>query len=179
VHPIGPPDDAERRHHYLWRFWKRMPAAGIFAIFDRSWYGRVLVERVEKLTPKKTWRSAYAEINAFEEALANDGTPVIKFFLHVSAREQLKRFRERERNPFKRWKIGADDWRNRRNRRKYLEAYEDMFDETDTKRCPWHLIPAESKRYARLEVLRRTVQVLGSRLPPADFEHETGEKPRK
>ena len=160
VHPIGAPRPDEQGRHYLWRFWIRVPEPGIIAIFDRSWYGRVLVERVEKLAPKSAWKRAYDEINDFERMMVNDGCPVLKFFLHISADEQLDRFREREKNPYKRWKIGPDDWRNRKKRKKYEKAIGEMFKRTHTREAPWHLVAADHKWHARTEVLRLTVESL-------------------
>lgn len=153
VHPIGPPTADEQGRHYLYRFWERLPVPGTFAIFDRSWYGRVLVERIEELASRAEWRRAYGEINAFERMLTDDGVRVVKIFLHISADEQLKRFEERLDNPFKRWKIGPDDLRNREHWDDYIEAYEEMFEHTSTEHAPWHLVPANAKWFARLSVL--------------------------
>jgi len=158
VYGIGPPSDLERQHQYLWRFWTRIPARGQLVIFDRSWYGRVLVERVEGFCPERDWRRAYNEINDFEEQLSDAGVLVLKFWLHISEEEQLKRFRERENDPLKSWKIGPDDWRNRSKRAQYLEAAEEMFDQTDTKHCPWRVISAEHKWNGRIEVIKTVVE---------------------
>lgn len=160
VYPIGAPSDEEKRRHYLWRFWTRVPGHGQVAIFDRSWYGRVLVERVEKLATREQWQRAYEEINDFEQQLVSDGTVVVKLWLQISAAEQLRRFQERETNPFKAWKMTPDDWRNRELRPQYLKAAEDMLARTDTRVCPWHLIAAEYKWFARVEVLKTVVQQL-------------------
>jgi AMP-polyphosphate phosphotransferase len=151
VWPIGAPNEVERRYHYLWRFWTRIPASGQICIFDRSWYGRVLVERIEGFAEPHQWKRAYEEITDFERTLVDNGTLVIKFFLHISRDEQLKRFKERESDPFKQWKIGPDDWRNREKWEQYVEAYEDMLDKTDARFAPWHVIPANSKHYARVK----------------------------
>jgi len=160
VVPIGPPSEEELAHHWLWRFASRMPKRGEVVVFDRSWYGRVLVERVERLAKPKEWHRAYKEIRAFETMHAKAGVVIVKFWLHVSSAEQLRRFRERERDPFKEYKIGPEDWRNRRNRRKYDRAADDMFRKTHTKALPWSLVSGEDKQHARLEVLRTVVRRL-------------------
>ncbi len=160
VWPIGAPNEVERQYHYLWRFWNRLPAHGHIAIFDRTWYGRVLVERVEKLTAPEAWRRGYREICDFERTLVHNGVIVIKFWLHISKGEQLKRFKERESNPFKRWKIGDDDWRNREKWDDYWRAAEEMIAETSIPESPWHVIPAESKHYARIETAKIVVNTL-------------------
>jgi len=160
VWPIAAPRPDEQGRHYLWRFWQRLPAPSELAVFDRTWYGRVLVERVEKFASKEEWRRAYDEINQFEKELVDDGCPVIKIFLHITKKEQLRRFDERVENPYKKWKIGPDDWRNRKKWNKYEEAIDDMFERTDTGSAPWLLIPANRKWYARTEVLKRVVEAL-------------------
>lgn len=160
VWPIGPPRDDEQRRHYLWRFWQRLPAPGEIAVFDRTWYGRVLVERVEGFAGKREWRRAYDEINDFERALVDDGVPVVKIFLHITKAEQLRRFRERLRNPWKRWKVGPEDWRNRRRWKQYHRAINDMLKRTDTKAAPWTVIPGNAKWYARTEVLGTVANAL-------------------
>lgn len=154
VIPVSAPTDEELAHNYLWRFWRHVPRAGFVTVYDRSWYGRVLVERVENLTPSRDWKRAYAEINDFEEQLEEHDNILLKYWLHISEDEQLKRFREREEVPWKNYKITADDWRNRENRPAYLEAADEMFMRTSTAYAPWHIIPAEDKKFARLEVLR-------------------------
>ena len=154
VIPISAPSDEELAHHYLWRFWRHIPRAGFITIYDRSWYGRVLVERVEKLTPKEDWARAYAEINHFEHQLTNNGNILLKFWLHISPEEQLRRFREREAIPWKRYKITDEDWRNRDKWPEYARAADEMFLRTSTEDAPWHVVPAENKKYARLMVLR-------------------------
>jgi polyphosphate kinase 2 (PPK2 family) len=158
VYSICAPTDEEKAHNYLWRFWNHTPRQGEMVIFDRSWYGRVLVERVEGFAKKPEWQRAYEEINCFEEQLRADGTVTIKFWLHVSPEEQLQRFKEREASLFKRYKIGPDDWRNREKWGKYLVAAEAMFKETDTAGCPWHLVSGEHKWWARVEVLKTVVK---------------------
>lgn len=160
VWPVGAPNEVERQYHYLWRFWTRIPCRGEMAIFDRSWYGRVLVERVEKFAKKEAWKRAYRELRDFENILINDGTVLIKFWMEISKDEQLRRFKEREDDPFKDWKIGPDDWRNREKWDDYVEAAEEMFAETDTPQSPWRLISAEHKHYARIATLRQVVKRL-------------------
>jgi AMP-polyphosphate phosphotransferase len=154
VVPIAAPTDEERAQPYLWRFWRHLPRLGRTTIFDRSWYGRVLVERVEKFAPPSDWERAYAEINDFEEQLHRHGAIVAKFWLQVSPEEQLRRFKERERVTYKRFKIGPDDWRNREKWDAYQEATCDMIDRTSTEIAPWTLIAAEDKKFARVEVLK-------------------------
>lgn len=154
VIPVAKPTDEEKHAHYLWRFWRDLPRRGRMAVFDRSWYGRVLVERLEGFCREDEWRRAYAEINDFERLLTDHGTIVIKYWLHISHAEQLARFRERENTLHKRHKINHEDWRNRRKRTDYEVAVGDMLALTDRGHAPWHLVPANNKRYARLEVLR-------------------------
>ena len=162
VHAIGAPTDEEKKHHYLWRFWDKLPPRGRWGIFDRTWYGRVLVERVEGFARKKEWKRAYREINEFERKLVDDGVIVLKFFLAITKGEQKKRFEERENNPYKRWKIGPDDWRNREHWDDYVDAAEQMFDETDTPYAPWKIIGGNRKWHARIEVLRHLLDRLGA-----------------
>ncbi len=157
VHAIGAPNDDEKKHHYLWRFWTRMPDRGRWGIFDRSWYGRVLVERVEGFAKKKEWKRAYREINEFERQLVDDGVVLVKVFLAITKGEQKRRFEERENDEYKRWKIGPEDWRNRNHWDEYVEAAEDMFAETDTKVAPWKIVGANRKWHARLEVIRHVL----------------------
>ncbi len=154
VIPVAKPTPEEKHAHYLWRFWRDIPRNGRMTIFDRSWYGRVLVERLEGFCREDEWQRAFAEINAFERELTDHGTIVIKYWLHVSHAEQLRRFREREATPHKRHKMNAEDWRNRRKRDAYEIAVGDMLALTDRANVPWHLVPADNKRFARLEVLR-------------------------
>jgi polyphosphate kinase 2 (PPK2 family) len=160
VWPIGKPSPEEQGRHFLWRFWQRLPPPGNIAIFDRTWYGRVLVERVEALARPKEWRRAYDEINAFEKMLADDGVQLVKLFLHVSADEQLRRFRERVTTPTKRWKMTAEDIRNRARRRDYLAALDDMFALTSTEVAPWYVVPADYKWFARIAVAETAVKIL-------------------
>ena len=151
---VAKPTAEEKHAHYLWRFWRDVPRDGRMTIFDRSWYGRVLVERVEGFCRPDEWKRAYAEINAFERQLTDHGTIVLKYWLHISHAEQLRRFREREAAAHKRHKMNDEDWRNRRKRADYEVAVGDMLALTDRENAPWHLVPADNKRYARLEVLR-------------------------
>ncbi|HEX7632065.1 MAG TPA: polyphosphate:AMP phosphotransferase [Lacunisphaera sp.] len=151
---VAKPTPEEKHAHYLWRFWRDIPRDGRMAIFDRSWYGRVLVERLEGFCREEEWKRAFGEINAFERELTDHGTIVIKYWLHVSHAEQLRRFRERESTPHKRHKMNAEDWRNRRKRAAYEVAVGDMLALTDKPNAHWHLVPADNKRFARLEVLR-------------------------
>src|SRR6516165_7086920 len=164
VWSIGRPSPEEQGRHYLWRFWQRLPPPGQIAIFDRSWYGRVLVERVEGLARPKEWRRAYNEINAFEKMLVGDGVRLVKLFLHTSDAEQLRRFQERIATPTKRWKMSAEDIRNRAHRRDYLAALDDMFARTSTAAAPWHVVPAEYKWFARIAVAKTVVKALGKEL---------------
>jgi polyphosphate kinase 2 (PPK2 family) len=172
VWSIGPPSPEEQGRHYLWRFWQRLPPPGQIAIFDRTWYGRVLVERVEGFARPKQWRRAYDEINAFEKMLVDDGVRLVKLFLHISDEEQLRRFRERIETPTKRWKMTAEDIRNRARRSDYLAAIDDMFARTSTADVPWHVVAAEYKWFARLAVAKTAVNALGKGLklgpPPLD-----------
>ncbi|MGE4062787.1 MAG: polyphosphate:AMP phosphotransferase [Rhodospirillaceae bacterium] len=153
VVPIAAPSEEERAHHYLWRFWRSLGRAGHITIFDRSWYGRVLVERVEGLIPKSAWQRAYDEINMFEEELTSSGIVLLKFWLHISREEQLKRFKVREKEDAKRWKLTEEDWHNRKNWNGYLSAVNDMIRRTSTEAAPWQIVPANSKRYARVQVM--------------------------
>jgi polyphosphate:AMP phosphotransferase len=164
VFAIGAPTDEEQAHHYLWRFWRHLPRAGRFTIYDRSWYGRVLVERVEGFATETEWRRAYAEINDFERQLADHGTVVLKFWIHISPEEQERRFKDRAETPYKRWKLTEEDWRNREKWAEYESAVDDMIERTSTAAAPWHLIPGNDKRYARVEILRRICEALEDRL---------------
>jgi polyphosphate kinase 2 (PPK2 family) len=172
VWPIGTPTPAEQGRHYLYRFWRRLPTPGTLAVFDRSWYGRVLVERVEGLAAKREWRRAYDEINAFERMLVDDGARLVKLFLHISPEAQLARFRERLATPYKRWKLTEEDLRNRRHWAAYEHAIDDMFDRTSTAAVPWHGVPCEFKWYGRIECLKIIRRELGRGVelkpPPVD-----------
>jgi AMP-polyphosphate phosphotransferase len=153
VVPIAAPTQDERQHPYLWRFWQRLPGGGQLTIFDRSWYGRVLVERVENLCPPEDWQRAYTEINEFEEQLVEHGIVVVKLWMHISQDEQLRRFEERKATPWKQFKITDEDWRNRDKWPLYERAVNDMIERTSTEIAPWTLVESEDKRYARIKVL--------------------------
>ncbi|HUX03501.1 MAG TPA: UDP-galactose-lipid carrier transferase [Acidimicrobiales bacterium] len=158
VRPIGPPTTEESRHHFLWRFQSSIPGRGEMTVFDRSWYGRLLVERVEHLIDRDGARRSAQEIVDFENALVNDGVTVVKFWLHVSDEEQLRRFNERASNPLKQWKLTEDDWRNRSKRPAYLEALGDAIEWTDHPHAHWDLIGADDKHYARATILETLIE---------------------
>lgn len=158
VNGISAPTDVELAHHYLWRFAKEMPKTGHLEIFDRSWYGRVLVERVEGFADKEEWKRAYHEINEFEKMWTDEGAILLKFFLCLDKDEQLKRFKDREQDPNKQWKITDEDWRNRDKWDLYLEASHDMIKQTDTNYAPWFIVPADHKKTARVEVLKYIIR---------------------
>ncbi|WP_047152124.1 polyphosphate kinase 2 family protein [Aneurinibacillus tyrosinisolvens] len=164
VHAISAPNEVERQYHYLWRFWNQLPAKGHMNIFDRSWYGRVLVERVEKFAAREEWKRAYDEINQFEKLQADDGALILKFWLHISKDEQLARFEERKNNPFKNWKITNEDWRNREKWDKYVEAVEEMLDKTNTDYAPWIPVEGNYKWYARVKVIKKIVKAMEEKL---------------
>ncbi|HET9059246.1 MAG TPA: UDP-galactose-lipid carrier transferase [Acidimicrobiales bacterium] len=161
------PTEREKRHHFLWRFQPNLPGWGGMALFDRSWYGRVLVERVEGLATKDQWERAYGEIVDFESALVADGMVLVKFWLHVSQEEQLRRFESRRDDPLKAWKLTDEDWRNREKRSSYTSAIDDMLERTHQKGAPWHLVSAESKHYARVVVLDTVIDRLEAGLTAA------------
>lgn len=160
VIPIAKPTDEEKAHHYLWRFWRQVPRDGYVTIFDRSWYGRVLVERVEGFADIPEWKRAFAEINDFEGQLTEHGVIVIKFWMHISKDEQLRRFRSREVISYKTHKINSEDWRNRRQWSAYEIAIGDMLALTDNQGAPWHVIPSNNKRYARLQILKTASKLI-------------------
>jgi polyphosphate kinase 2 (PPK2 family) len=164
------PTHDEKRHHFLWRFSPSLPGWGGMAVFDRSWYGRVLVERVEGLATREQWLRAYEEINAYERSLSAEGMILIKFWLHISDAEQLRRFKRREKDPLKAWKLTEEDWRNRKQRAQYIEAVEDMVARTEQPDLPWHLVPAESKRYARVNVLEAVIERIEAGMRKWGFE---------
>ncbi|MFZ2654105.1 MAG: hypothetical protein WAX69_04260 [Victivallales bacterium] len=157
VVPIAAPSDIEKRHHYLWRFWNRLPKAGHMAIFDRTWYGRVLVERVEGFCSEKEWRRSYGEINCMEKHIAGSGAVIIKFWLHISNDEQLKRFKERQSTPWKQWKITDEDWRNRDKWNLYSAAVDEMIDRTSTSHAPWTIIESNCKWFARIKAIETVI----------------------
>jgi polyphosphate:AMP phosphotransferase len=154
VIPIAAPTDEERAHHYLWRFWRHLSRTGRLTIFDRSWYGRVLVERVEGFATEPEWRRAYSEINEFEEELVDHGIVLIKYWAHITQAEQLRRFKEREKAQYKRWKLTDEDWRNRAKWPDYERAVNDMVERTSTRVAPWTLVEGNDKYFARLKVLK-------------------------
>jgi AMP-polyphosphate phosphotransferase len=164
VIPIAAPTDEERAQHYLWRFWRHLPRAGRIAIFDRSWYGRVLVERVEGFIPPEEWMRAYSEINEFEEQLSAHGVMVAKFWVHITKDEQYRRFKERETISYKSWKLTAEDWRNRAKWDDYANAVHEMVERTSTASAPWTLIEGNDKRHARIKVMRTVCDMLRSKL---------------
>jgi AMP-polyphosphate phosphotransferase len=147
----------EQRHHSLWRFWPALPGWGGMSFFDRSWYGRVLVERVEGFATREQWLRAYEEINSFEGSLVAEGMILVKLWMHISDAEQLKRFESRKKDPLKAWKLTEEDWRNREKRPQYAEAVEDMLARTDQPTAPWDVIPGDSKRYARVAVIETVI----------------------
>jgi AMP-polyphosphate phosphotransferase len=161
VHPVAAPDEHERARHYLQRFWRRLPGKGQIVAFDRSWYGRVLVERVEGFATEKEWRRAYREINEFERLLIDSGVRLVKLFLHITQEEQIRRFRSRLLDPVKRWKLSYEDFRNRAHWSDYEAAIEDMMEETATKHAPWYLIPTNNKPYGRIAAFRILADRLG------------------
>ncbi len=160
VYATVKPTAEELARHYLWRFWTRLPKRGQMAVFDRSWYGRVLVERVEGFAEKAEWKRAFREIVDFERLLTDDDAIIVKFYVHISKDEQLKRFRLREADPLKRWKINDEDWRNRDKWDEHNEAAEAMFALTSTETAPWHIVAGNYKWHARLEVMRVVVETL-------------------
>jgi AMP-polyphosphate phosphotransferase len=173
VYPISAPQGEDTTHHYLYRFWRRLPERGQIAIFDRSWYGRVLVERVEKFAADEEWKRAFKEINSFERQLRDFGAIVAKFWLHISREEQLRRFDERKAIGYKAWKLTDEDWRNRDKWAAYEEAVEDMLVKTSTRTAAWCLVEGNDKYWARAKVLSKLVQILSAELNfnPADPLH--------
>jgi polyphosphate kinase 2 (PPK2 family) len=162
VWPIGPPRNYYKQRHFLLRFMERLPPAGAITAFDRSWYGRVLVERVEELTPKARWKSAYREINDFERMITDDGIRLVKLFFHITPDEQLKRLEARLRDPLKRWKLSYEDFRNRGRWDDYAKAVDEMFEKTSPPYAPWHLIPANQKKFPRIAATTHIVEHLAS-----------------
>jgi len=168
VYPIAAPAGEDKTHHYMWRFWRRLPEKGQIAIFDRSWYGRVMVERVEGFCTEAEWKRAFREINQFERMLADFGTILVKFWFHISQEEQLARFKAREGTAYKAWKLTDEDWRNRNKWDLYREAVEDMLVKTSTLTAPWTIVEGNSKYYARAKALRTIVETLEQKLEPFD-----------
>ena len=166
LHAIQPPRTYETRMPWLWRFWRRVPSYGQMAIFDRSWYRRVLDERVEKTVPKPAWRQAYADIADFERTLADDGYVVRKFFFHIASKEQKRRFRNAEKDPLASWHVQPEDWERHRQYRQYLRAAEEMLEKTDSEWAPWTLVEATDRRWARLKVFATAVAALEAATGP-------------
>jgi polyphosphate kinase 2 (PPK2 family) len=177
VHAITAPNEREKHLHYLQRFWEHLPQHGQIVVFDRSWYGRVLVERVEGFATEHEWHRAYEEINGFEQMLLADDMRVVKLFLHITPQEQLRRFRARLTDPLKRWKLSYEDFRNRGRWQDYEAAIEEMVEKTSTRRAPWHVIPANNKPFGRLAALRIIADRLskGVRLEPRALEPAVAE----
>ncbi len=164
VNAFAAPTEEEKAYHYLWRFWKKLPEAGKIGIFDRSWYGRVLVERVERFATELEWQSAYREINEFEEQLTTAGYILVKFWLHLSQEEQLRRFTQRQDDPFKQYKLTEEDWRNREKWQVYEVAVNQMIQRTSTPTAPWTLIAGDNKRYARVKVIQTVTEAINYQL---------------
>lgn len=165
VWPIGAPTEAEKDRHFLWRFWTKLPASGDIAVFDRSWYGRVLVERVEGYCAEKDWKRGYDEINEFEAQQIDSGTNIVKLFIHATQEEQDKQLAQRLDDPWKRWKTGADDYRNRNRRADYLDAMHDMFKHTDTRWAPWTVIDGNDRKSGRIAALTAIADQLEALVP--------------
>jgi polyphosphate kinase 2 (PPK2 family) len=170
VAQFAAPSEREKRHHFLWRFGPTLPGWGGMTVFDRSWYGRVLVERVEGFATKPEWSRAYEQIVEFERGLCAEGMVLVKFWVHISNEEQLRRFQAREHDPLKGWKLTDEDWRNREKRKVYQRAVEDMLRHTDHPAAPWHLIAGDSKRYARVAVIEAVIAALEQGLRDAGHE---------
>jgi polyphosphate:AMP phosphotransferase len=166
VFPFAAPTSEEDAHHYLWRFWRCIPRAGRLTIFDRSWYGRVLVERIEQFAGDVEWRRAYGEINDFEDQLIEHGIILLKFWIHISKDEQLRRFKAREETPHKRWKLGDEDWRNRERWDEYNQAAHEMIQQTSMKNTPWILVEGDNKNHARIKVINSVCEALEGALEP-------------
>jgi AMP-polyphosphate phosphotransferase len=169
VAEFAAPSPREKRHHFLWRFWPALPGWGGFTVLDRSWYGRVLVERVEGLASDDECERAYGEIVEFEQMLAAEGMVLIKLWLHISGKEQLRRFEQRQSDPLKSWKLTDDDWRNRGRRKAYKSAAEIMFERTDSERARWEIVPADSKHYARVHVIETVIERIEGELTRQGF----------
>lgn len=170
LHKIQAPRTYEKMHPWLWRFWMKTPNRGEMSLFDGSWYGRVLVERVEKLTPKREWRKAYRDISEFERMLADDGTAIVKFWLHISKKEQRKRFRAIDKDPLESWRVTKGDWKRHREYEEYLLAAEEMFERTESEWGPWTIVEATDRWYARRKVFEVLIhsleEALGDKAPP-------------
>ena len=164
VYPISAPQGEDKTRHYLYRFWRRLPERGQIALFDRSWYGRVLVERVEGFAKEDEWKRAFREINSFERQLRDFGTILAKFWIHISREEQLRRFEERKTAGYKAWKLTDEDWRNREKWGQYEEAVSEMVLKTSTRTAPWNLVEGNEKYWARVKVLSKMVEILSQEL---------------
>jgi len=171
VHPIAVPKGEDKTHHYLWRFWRRLPESGQIAIFDRSWYGRVMVERIEGFCTEEEWKRAYHEINRFERQLVDFGTILFKFYVHISQDEQLRRFTAREQTAYKAWKLTDEDWRNREKWDQYEQAVNEMLLRTSTLTAPWTVVEGNCKWHARVKVLKTLVDGLSQGLNYDPFAH--------
>jgi polyphosphate kinase 2 (PPK2 family) len=170
VAQFAAPTYDEKRHHFLWRFWPVLPGWGGMAVLDRSWYGRVLVERVEGFATKEQWSRAYDEIVEFERTLTAEGMIMVKFWLHVSPDEQLRRFRSRAAEPLRSWKLTDEDWRNREKRPEYEKAVEEMLDRTDHPKAPWHVVPGDDKRLARVVVVETVCKAVEKELKARGYD---------
>jgi polyphosphate kinase 2 (PPK2 family) len=164
LHPIRAPRTYEESRPWLWRFWSKTPNRGEMAIFDQSWYGRVLVERVERQTPRKEWQKAYRDITEFEQMLADDGTVIVKFWLHISKKEQRKRFLAIEKDPLESWRVTAEDWNRHKKYNEYLRAAEEMFERTESEWGPWTIVEATDRWWARRKVFQTLIAALETRL---------------
>lgn len=171
VHPTAAPNIEEQEQHYLQRFWKNLPSYGGLAIFDRSWYGRVLVERIEGFAKEDEWMRAYGQINNFEKTLTDEGFIVGKFWFHISKDEQLRRFQSRKHDPFKHWKLTDEDWRNREKWDDYEDAIEDAFRKTDKENAPWVIIEGNNKKYARVRTLQAMANMIRKHLDEKGIEY--------
>ena len=182
VYPIAAPQGEDKTRHYLYRFWRRLPERGQIAIFDRSWYGRVMVERVEGFCTEGAWQRAYKEINSFERQLKDFGTILAKFWIHISRDEQLRRFKERKAIGYKEWKLTDEDWRNRKKWTVYEQAVEEMLVKTSTRTAPWSLVEGNDKYWARTRVLSKLVEILSTELdyqPSNPLKHASAKKAKK
>jgi AMP-polyphosphate phosphotransferase len=182
VYPIAAPQGEDKTRHYLYRFWRRLPERGQIAIFDRSWYGRVMVERVEGFCSEEAWKRAYKEINSFERQLKDFGTILAKFWIHISRDEQLRRFKERKAIGYKEWKLTDEDWRNRKKWGVYEQAVEEMLVKTSTRTAPWSLVEGNDKYWARTRVLSKLVEILSAELdyqPTNPMKRASGKKKAK
>jgi len=176
VYPIKAPNEEERFRPFLWRFWIKTPEKGRIAIFDRSWYGRILVERVDKIVSEKVWTHAYEDINAFERQLADDGTVIVKFYLHITRKEQKKRFQKLLGNSSTSWKVTKEDWRHHKQYDEYVVAIEEMLDKTDTEIAPWTIVEAHDRRFANLKVFKTVAEAVERRINELQNQNDSGDK---